>query len=208
MSNLIETPVYSQIALDIAFRIAREDLKENTKVLGRSVLAGEYNVSPETIRRALRLLVDMEIVRVLPNNGFVISSRDNAIKYIDRFNTGKNFKELKNELRLLLSERDDINKKIMDTIDKIFNVSERFKNISPLYTHEFEVPENSPLQGKTINETNFWQNTHATIVAIKRDGKMILSPGPYASFRPHDIIICTGEPEIAHRVSALLSPCE
>lgn len=203
MSNVIEHPVYSQIALDIAVRIARGDLKENTKILGRSVLAGEYNVSPETIRRALRLLVDMEIIKVMPSSGFIITSRENAIKYIDRFNTGKDFRDLRNELRQLINERDQINTKILETIDKILDVGERFKNTNPLYTLEFEVPENSPVCGKTINETNFWHNTHATIVAIKRNGKMILSPGPYAEFKANDIIIVTGEPEISQRIHAL-----
>ncbi|WP_369074759.1 cation:proton antiporter regulatory subunit, partial [Klebsiella pneumoniae] len=33
--------------------------------------------------------------------------------------------------------------------------------------------------GKTAAETKFWQNTGATIVAIKRGDELIISPGPY-----------------------------
>ena len=44
----VVTPVYLQIAVDIASRIARGEFKENTKIYGRSVMSSEYGVSPET----------------------------------------------------------------------------------------------------------------------------------------------------------------
>jgi K+/H+ antiporter YhaU regulatory subunit KhtT len=198
-------PVYSQIALDIAVRIARGDLKENTKISGRSLMASEYNVSPETIRRSFQLLEDMKIIEVLPNSGAVIKSRDNALKYIQKYNIGKDFRDLKSELNNLLQERDNINKRINGIIDQVFDLSERFRNISPLYTLEFEIPAASSIIDKTITETNFWQNTGATIVAIKRSEKVILSPGPYFVFAPHDIIIVTGDTGISQRIEALIS---
>lgn len=47
---------YIKIAVDIATCIARGEYREGQKILGRSSLAGRYNVSPETIRRALAVL--------------------------------------------------------------------------------------------------------------------------------------------------------
>lgn len=203
MSNALQ-PIYSKIAIDLAARIAKGEYKENTKIHGRSVLAGQYKVSPETVRRALRLLVDMDIIKSIPGSGYIITSRENAIRYVDKFNTGKDFRDLKNELKQLFKEREAINNKILETIDQILDVGERFRHTNPLYTLEFEIPEGSPVCGKTINEINFWHITSATIVAIKRQGKMILSPGPYHEFMPNDIIIVTGEPEISQRINALL----
>lgn len=49
-------PQYIQIALSIARRIAGGDVPEGAKISGRSKLSSEYNVSPETIRKAVRLL--------------------------------------------------------------------------------------------------------------------------------------------------------
>lgn len=200
----IEIPVYSKIALDIASRIVRGDLKEKARVMGRSLLAGEYNVSPETIRRALRLLADVDIVEVMPNSGVMIKSRENAISYVDRFNTGKDIRELRKELKALLNERDSINNRIMTIIDDILDVSERFRNTNPLFTLEFEVPPGSSLCGRTIYDVQFWQNTGATIVAIKRDNKMILSPGPYAEFKPFDLLVVTGPTEVRERIIQLI----
>jgi K+/H+ antiporter YhaU regulatory subunit KhtT len=204
LKHSIEPPVYSQIALDIAARIARGDLKEKAKISGRSLMASEYNVSPETIRRSFQLLVDMDIIEVLPNSGAIILSREKALNYIEKYNVGKDFRSLKNELKDLLNERDHINNQIIEIIDNIFDISERFRNINPLHTLEFEIPENSLIIGKTVNETNFWHNTGATIVAMKRADKMILSPGPCLIFRAHDVIIVTGDTGISQRIEALI----
>ena len=200
----INPPVYSQIALDIAMRIARGDLKENTKLFGRSLMASEYQVSPETIRRSFQLLSDMNIIQVLPNSGAIVKSRERALKYIDKYNIGKDFRTLKQELKQLMKEHESIDQRIDELVRQIFDLSERFRNINPLYTLEFEIPESSFLVNKSISELNFWQNTGATIVGIKRSEKTILSPGPYFVFAPKDILIVTGDTGIANRVEALI----
>ena len=58
MRQAVVPAQYLQIALDLATRIARGELAEGSRIYGRSVMASEYGVSPETIRRALRLLAD------------------------------------------------------------------------------------------------------------------------------------------------------
>ncbi|MHB1454585.1 MAG: TrkA C-terminal domain-containing protein [Saccharofermentanales bacterium] len=205
MRNSEGPPVYSQIALDIAVRIARGDLKENARIPGRSLMAGEYHVSPETIRRSFQILADMKIIEVTPSSGSIVISRENAASYIEKYNIGKDFRSLRHELRVLMNERDTMNTKIIEIIDHILDISERFRNTNPLLTMEFEIPAHSPLVGKSVSETNFWHQTGATIVAIKREGKMIISPGPYAVFCSHDIIIVTGDTGVSRRIDVLIS---
>lgn len=191
--------------MDIAARIVHGDLKEKSKISGRSLMASEYKVSPETIRKSFQLLEDMKIIDVLPNSGAIIKSSDEALKYIEKYNIGKDIRTLKNEIKDLLKKRDNINKQILKAIDQIIDVSERFRNTNPLYTLEFEIPEISPIIGKSINETNFWQSTGATIVAVKRNNKIILSPGPYLVFEPLDVIFVTGDTGIPKRVEIFIS---
>ncbi len=196
----IAPPVYSQIALDIASKIARGDLKENTKITGRSLLATTYAVSPETIRRSMRLLADVGIIDIKSNSGATILSKDKAIKYIENFNDGRSVRALKKELKELMNERDAINKKVIDIIDEIININEHLKNIDPLKNYEIEILPGSALIGKSIEESHFWQNTGATIVAIRRQDRIILSPGPYASFLAHDAVVVVGDAYVAERV--------
>ncbi len=49
------------------------------------LLQVEYNVSPETIRRSVTLLSDMDIVKVTKGSGIVINSVDNCLKFIDKY---------------------------------------------------------------------------------------------------------------------------
>lgn len=69
---------YMRVAVSLAERIAAGELREGEKLSGRSKLSPEYNVSPETVRRALRLLADMKVVEVKEQSGVYILSADNA----------------------------------------------------------------------------------------------------------------------------------
>lgn len=205
MRSHIELPVYSQIAMDIASRIARGELKEGAKISGRSLLASEYNVSPETIRRSLRLLEDMGIIEVLTGSGVTIKSRVDAMLYIEKYNTGKDLRSLKGEVYEKIQARERINGEISAIIDQMFDLSERLRNINPIHIIEIEVPLNSPLVGKVISDVQFWQRTGATVVGIKREGKLIVSPGPYACFMPMDIFLVIGDPGVLKRIEQLMT---
>ena len=126
MNSSVTTPVYSQIALDIALRISRGDLKENTKVYGRSVMASEYGVSPETIRRAIKLLEDMGIVEVHHNSGAVILSANRARQYIEKHGEQNDIRIHQKELNQLLLQQLDLGRRIADVAGSIVRINERF----------------------------------------------------------------------------------
>ncbi|MBP2655429.1 MAG: mngR 2 [Firmicutes bacterium] len=204
MKSSVEPPIYSRIAMDIATRIAKGELKEKTKISGRSLLAGQYNVSPETIRRSLRLLEDMEIVKTQTGSGVTIISRQNALRYIEKYNTGKDLRELKTEIQAMIVEKERMNQDISEKIEHMFDLSERLRHINPVNIIEVEVPLDSLLIGKMIADVQFWQKTGATIVGIKREGTLILSPGPYACFMPLDIILVIGDNGVLKRIEQLM----
>ena len=47
----------------------------------------------------------------------------------------------------------------------------------------------------TISEMNFWQNTSATIIAIKHKEELLVSPGPYAKISLNDTLYFVGHDE-------------
>lgn len=193
MDNNVIAPIYAQIALDIALRISNGDLKENSKVYGRSVLASEYGVSPETIRRAMRLLEDMEIVESKQNSGSIILSAENAKKYVEKFNNQNDIRVYQRNLNELLIQHESICSKISEVAGSIVKINEKFSQTAPFNSYEVKIPHNSKLINKTIGDSLFWQNTAATIIAIRRSGNIILSPGPYAIFQIDDTIVFIGD---------------
>ena len=89
MNNRIVIPEYVKIAVDMAGRIYKGEFDEQEKLRGRSTLAGEYNVSPETIRRAMRLLEDMEVVTVSQEVEYMLSLKKKHINLWNALNKRK-----------------------------------------------------------------------------------------------------------------------
>ena len=203
MKGTVIPSQYLQIALDLAQRIAKGELPEGSRIYGRSVMASEYNVSPETIRRALRLLADMKVVEVKPQSGAIVLSADSARRYIENFDEGTGVQSLRLQLKELMAEAAEVNRRMSETVSALVKSQETFAAADqPLPNYEVPVPRDSPLIGKSIGELQFWQSTGGTIVAIRRGQTVLLSPGPYAELYAGDVIILVGNPaaaEAAHR---------
>ena len=204
MRNNVNPPVYSKVAFDIATRIATREIEENTKFTGRSLMSTQYGVSQETIRRAFKLLDDVGIVSVRQNVGAIVLSKKKASEYIEKFKTERDLRFLKHELHELQRERDRINERIDEIVNEIADFNERFKNSDPLRNYEFQLEPNSKLVGMTIRDSQFWQKTEATIVAIISDGNVMLSPGPSAVFSANDIIVVAGRPSVIGQVKEFI----
>jgi K+/H+ antiporter YhaU regulatory subunit KhtT len=202
------SPVYAQIAFDIAKRIAGSELKENARIYGRSLLASEYGVSPETIRRSLRLLADMGIVEIRQNSGGIVLSREKAKQYTLRFNEYMDVRALQKRLRALLIEQEKTSREILDIADSIVYTNEKFHKHNLFQAYEVNVPEASPLCGTTLHAADFWQHTGATVIAIRREDRVILSPGPRLEVRAGDWLVYIGDTAAIDAVEAFVESKE
>ena len=206
MKRAVVPSQYLQIALDLARRIARGELPEGSRIYGRSVMASEYNVSPETIRRALRLLADMKVVEVKPQSGAVVLSADSARRYIENLEENSDIRALREQLRELMAEYADLHRRMAETVTALVKSRDTFAAAGePLPNYEVPVPKDSPLIGKSLGALKFWQSTGATVVAIRRSQTVILSPGPYAELYAGDVLVLVGNSsaaEAAHRLVA------
>ena len=126
MQRTVVPSQYLQIARDLAGRIARGELEEGSRIYGRSVMASEYNVSPETIRRALRLLSDMKVVEVKPQSGAVVLSADSARRYIENFEEGADVRSLQLQLKDVLNEYGDLNRRLTDLVGGLIKSRDTF----------------------------------------------------------------------------------
>ncbi|MDO4315982.1 MAG: TrkA C-terminal domain-containing protein [Oscillospiraceae bacterium] len=204
MKQTVVPSQYLLIALDLARRIARGELPEGSRIYGRSVMASEYNVSPETIRRALRLLADMKVVEVKPQSGAVVLSADSARRYIENFQGSADVHALRARLREQMEEYEDLHRRMAETVKALVKSRDTFAAAGePLPNYEVPVPKDSPCIGQSIGALKFWQSTGATVVAIRRGQTVIASPGPYAELYAGDIIVLVGSAaaaDAAHRL--------
>lgn len=83
--NRVSLPRYQQIAVEIAERVVEGRYQVGEKIHARSTLASNFNVSPETARKAINVLVDLEIMEVRHGSGAYVSSKENAQKFVEKY---------------------------------------------------------------------------------------------------------------------------
>ncbi|AQM59714.1 MULTISPECIES: TrkA C-terminal domain-containing protein [Clostridium] len=195
MARKTSTPAYLKIAIDIASRIVNGDFVEGEKLSGRSTLASLYNVSPETIRRSIALLKDMDVVEVAEKSGIKITSKHNANEFLKKFKTKSEFTNIKEEIYNLINEKKVLEEKLENNIQNLIEFATQLRNVGLVVPYESLVEPNSLIIGKSLGELNFWHNTGATIVGIKRGEQLFLSPGPYFTINEKDIVVYVGQNE-------------
>ncbi len=198
---------YVNIAVDIATHIARGEYREGQKLFGRSTLAGKYNVSPETVRRALTLLQENDIVLVSPGVGVSVKSQHNAELFLAEYGQKQMLMDVQGRLQELLRERDrvnnDIEKLMKELLDYTFKMAGRLQQIE-----EIRVYPNSLLVGQSLRESEFRSRTGATILSIFRQGRELSFPGPDEIVEAGDILIVVSPPEMRKELHRILEPEE
>lgn len=200
------SPRYQQIAADIASKIVNGHYLVGEKIYARSSIASQYGVSSETARRAICVLSDMQIVDSTKGSGVIITSLENARKFVRYYSDVQTVNDLKKELLTSLERQSQEYEAIKSNIAALIDKTERFKATNPFMPFEITIRAGTPHLGKTASELNFWHNTSATIIAIRRGAELILSPGPYSSFNEYDIVYFIGDDECFTRVQEFLYP--
>lgn len=200
----ITSPRYQQIAADLAAKIANDHYSIGEKIYARSSIASQYSVSSETARRAIHVLSDMGIVETARGSGVTIKSKDNAVKFVKQYYDIKSINDIKKDIIEYLDQMDKDNKKLKRSVNELLDKTERFKDINPFNPFEIPITSNSKYTGMNISEINFWHNTGATIIAIKKNDVLLLSPGPYATLDVGNILYYIGDENSKIRVENFL----
>lgn len=191
--------MYLSIATDIAQRIINDEFAIGSRIAGRTLLASHYNVSSETIRKAVALLKDANVVNVSQGKEITVLSVEEAYRFIDHHKSMQSVYSLRQELEILLEKKNDIDKRLESVLNDIIGYSDRLKNLNPYNPIEVKIPANSHLVGRTIADIKLWQHTGATVVAIRRDTDIIISPGPLAVIEADDRLVIVGNAEVLQR---------
>lgn len=202
----ITSPRYQQIAADIASKIVNGHYQIGDKIYARSSIASQYGVSSETARRAISILADLNIVETIKGSGVKIISFDKAIDFIRQYDDIQTINNIKKEILQSTARQEKEINYMNECITKLIDQTDRFRSINAFLPFDIEIQEGTPYLNKTINETNFWHNTTATIIAIRRNNETLLSPGPYAEFVIGDRIYFIGDEKSYDRVIHFLYP--
>lgn len=202
----VKQPKYQQIAVDIASKIVEKKYQVGDKIYARSSLASQYNVSAETARRAIAVLQDLEIVEASKGSGVYIKSYEKAAFFVRQYHDVQSVHELQNELLSSIRNQQHELLNLQEKTKQLISRTEHFRSVNPFIPYQIEMTKDSPCIHQTLQALNFWQNTASTIVGIRRQNELLLSPGPYASLQDGDVIYFIGNDESLTRVQNFLFP--
>ena len=207
MNSGVGGAIYRSIALDIAQRIINDEFPEGTKLSGRTLLASQYNVSPETIRKAIALLKEESVVTVSQGKEITIISIQKSYSFIEHCKSSDSVYSLQQDAENLLKKKREIDSQLEEIFKNIINYSDRLRNLTPYNPVEIEVITESHVISKKISDIKLWQHTGATIVAIRRGTKIIISPGPNATIKAGDRVVVVGDRNVLERTVTYINKC-
>lgn len=191
-------PRYVEIAKDLAKKIENETIKVDDVLKGRTLLSSEYNVSSETIRKAINILASEHIVRVKHGYGVIVISKENASKFLKKIQETCADNALVEETNKLIEKRNELNEVISKNIALLAKKTNN-TNVKDIEFHELTITDDCWVINQTIGDVYFYNYTEATIVAIKRGDKLIVSPGPDFTFIANDVLIVVGKDNLSYQ---------
>lgn len=190
-------PRYVKIAHDICSKILSGEFKEGDIIKGRSLLASTYNVSPETIRKAITILANEGIVEVKQGVGIFVDSVIKAKQYADKWDAQSTIDEQYNKVTTLIEEANKLNIKLQEALNAMID-NFKYQTNETINFQKATIPQGCWLNNKTIGEVYFWNYTEATIVAVVSNGNIQTSPGPDYPLKEGDTLILVGKDEVSY----------
>lgn len=200
----VSGPRYQQVAVDIAAKIASRQYQVGERLYARSLLSSAYSVSPETARRAVAVLADLGIVKATRGSGVEILSWEAAKKFLRQYEdvetlTARRRKTL-THLSQLYQQAEELKKEVQGLVE----YTEQFQWSNPFVPYESTVQPGASCIGQSLRDLNFWQNTGATVVAVRHGDQLVLSPGPHQGLDQGDMVYFVGNESSVQRVAHLL----
>lgn len=199
----MEQSRYQEIAIQIAHSIVISEYREGERIHGRSTLAGRFNVSPETIRRAIAILQNAGVVMVNQGIGITVTSKAQADKFLRAFDQKTEIHVFLDELKDYMDKRRELDLKIEGHLNKILLYTDRVMS-RWMDVAEVEVRKNSEAAGKTLTQLRIRERTGLTVIAVVRNGIEQFSPSTNFIIEGGDILLVVGADEGREKLQEIL----
>lgn len=196
----VTTSKYQKIAVSVAQRIASGEYEVGEKLKSRTTIASTFNVSPETARKGLNILADLNILTLKHGSGAIVLSKEKAIEFINQYESTHSIAVIKEEIRQNIRHQQEGMEELSSLVNDFLMQSQNISKQFPLAPYEIIVNKDTDHFGKSIGVLNLWHQTGATVVAIEHEGQFLISPGPYAVIEKGDHIYFVGDESVYSRM--------
>lgn len=165
---------YLAIAYQIAKRIVSGQLLEGRRLSGRTLLSSEYQVSSETIRKAIKVLETYGVVESIERSGIVIVSQKAAETYMSRYVSQKEDRRLIKDTEDALKELSLAESKAQHLTRKLISVTRT--GFFPFDFFTFDIQAHHPHVGQTLQEMDLKRHTGALVIGYEKSGLFYQNP--------------------------------
>lgn len=203
-ANTKDRPIYERVAYEIAIQIANGQYTEGAKIKGRSLASTQFNVSTETMRKALNVLQEHGVIVIKEQSGAEVVSKAKALAYSEVFKDEVALKNSFQSFHALVDESKTIQQRIKKELTRLQKKYDINHSSTPIRTFDYQLSEVHPLVGQPNQAMNFYQLTGATLYGIV--GTITLSsPSSEYVFQPFDILYFSGDDTVMHRTTEFLN---
>lgn len=202
----IRSPLYQKIAVELAKQINEGVYQEGERLSSRSMIAKNFDVSPETARKAANVLVDLGIMSTHHGSGTYVTSKQKAADFIAQHESSQALKHVEQSLIDIVNKQEKEWQHMKDQLRQLLNHRESIYTHNPFIPFELHLNHQALYLGHSLKEMNLWQQTTATVVGILHKGHLVLSPGPYAQVFAGDTLYYIGDEESSLKMRNFFYP--
>ncbi len=197
---------YQTIAYEIAKRVVAYQLEVGDKLRGRSMLASEFNVSSETVRKAMRLLANLGVVEVKKRSGIYVISRRAAEMYVDQYRKQNESHLLFTDTLDLLEESERTHRLMKEHVKRLLETSKN--DVFPFDFFTIRLEEDDAHLGETLKDLKFWNQTYGLVLAIEADGQLYQAPNPKMPLESGMVLYVLGDDTVEARTREIFKGAE
>ena len=112
-------------------------------------------MSPETARKAIIVLVDLEIVKAKHGSGFYVASKEKAQDFVTQYQDVQTIAEIKEELLNSVAKQKEELTHFSSILDTLVEQTKRFDSFNPMNPYSLVLTEEAAYLEATISEMNF-----------------------------------------------------
>lgn len=182
---------YLAIAYQIAKRISQGTLEEGVRLSGRTLLSSEYQVSSETIRKALKVLETYGVVLSKERSGITILSKEAANTYMTRYMAQKADRRLLQETLEALKELSQVETHVQTLTRKLISVTRT--GFFPFDFFTLELKSTDLHLGKSLFELDLKKTTNALVIGYEKEGLFYQNPDAALILEPNMTLYLLGD---------------
>ncbi len=165
---------YLAIAYQIAKRISQGQLSEGMKLSGRTLMSSQYQVSSETIRKAIKVLETYGVVVSKERSGVTILSAAAATSYMERYVSQKEDRRLIQETLEALKNLSQAESQAQHLARKLISVTRT--GFFPFDFFTLEITSDSSWVGRTLQTIDLKRQAGALVIGYEKAGLFYQNP--------------------------------